>query len=856
MAFSLNKKAASKVTTPLWKIENIVGEEFVTVLLDKPIRQGNEKEVQILNYLQKMLKNKGIYSYVITSALREYPDMEKVRKGSLTDFYVQNDSKWFDEIIKPARAKGMKADVVIAFGPAFYQITKATDVTVDDLIFPYFENYVYIGHGWIGDYDLFVYPMHSLGEIFQPGDVGPQFDTNIYLNNWKMNFMISVFGKIANHRYSLPDEMEDVKLVEIGASYGVDNKAAVTEVEEFLKSKMNSELCAFDLETSGFAQWKDKIRCITMAFDSITGYYIEWKIFEENPHLIKMLSETMKSCTHRITVNGKFDIKFLWVNGLDLDVEVTEDAMTLSHVLCSGRKKGLKTMTYYWTPFGGYDNELDKYRDSLKAKGIKDPSYYDIPKKILFPYATMDAVMTIRVWKAAVKRVHWFDENFPTEIPIKYTGNHASNSWEWYRYIMMLYKVICKMEYEGLCVDEEIVERHRQVFIDEINDCRKALNDIFHCGEDYDFGSAVKLGQLLEKAGWSCHGRSVHGEYSTSDACFTEWARENRPGVKELIKFRAANNALRTYLGVLETKVDQKKGTVRKEWTGWPQYIVHHPDGSARIHCNFGVCAAETFRMISREPNLQNVPTRSLEGQITKMSFTVPPAPMVTIIAKDHPNLKDFEVTQLGVINTARGYVAALAVTRDDKIVDIGEETVLEWDEWTSKEIEPIGIETMWARKTPSYENKFEHIDGENISIDIDYYNKKAGKLCYLMMTQDAASLEARVATSDTALNPQGIDKTLAAVYDPNSGFGEDLHSMTSFNTFAKSTNMQINEIVDEKGKTWLCVDVQNLWVMRDNKPMLVSGTGLKETDKIIGYEEDFVENDFTPEKIQELIAS
>ena len=52
MAFSLNKKAASKVTTPLWKIENIVGEEFVTVLLDKPIRQGNEKEVQILNYLQ------------------------------------------------------------------------------------------------------------------------------------------------------------------------------------------------------------------------------------------------------------------------------------------------------------------------------------------------------------------------------------------------------------------------------------------------------------------------------------------------------------------------------------------------------------------------------------------------------------------------------------------------------------------------------------------------------------------------------------------------------------------------------------------------------------------------------------
>lgn len=129
--------------------------------------------------------------------------------------------------------------------------------------------------------------------------------------------------------------------------------------------------------------------------------------------------------------------------------------------------------------------------------------------------------------------------------------------------------------------------------------------------------------------------------------------------------------------------------------------------------------------------------------------------------------------------------------------------------------------------------------------IKVDYYNKKAGKLCYLMMTQDAASLEARVATSDTALNPKGIDKTLASVYDPESGLGEDLHSMTSFNTFAKATNMQIMEIEDDEGKKWLCVDVQNLWVERDGKPQLVAGSDLRETDKILGYEEDFVESDF-----------
>lgn len=128
--------------------------------------------------------------------------------------------------------------------------------------------------------------------------------------------------------------------------------------------------------------------------------------------------------------------------------------------------------------------------------------------------------------------------------------------------------------------------------------------------------------------------------------------------------------------------------------------------------------------------------------------------------------------------------------------------------------------------------------------IRVDKFNKKAGRLCYLLMTQDAASLEARVATSDTALNDSGIDPTLFAVYDPVHGNG-DLHSQTSFNTFGKSIDLQINEVTDENGKVWLVVDVQKIWIKRDGNPMLILGSDLKETDEIVGYEEDFVESDF-----------
>ena len=56
MAFSLNKKAKQVSKTELFKVEHIVGNEFVTVVLDLPLRvETNPVEKEILVYLEKML---------------------------------------------------------------------------------------------------------------------------------------------------------------------------------------------------------------------------------------------------------------------------------------------------------------------------------------------------------------------------------------------------------------------------------------------------------------------------------------------------------------------------------------------------------------------------------------------------------------------------------------------------------------------------------------------------------------------------------------------------------------------------------------------------------------------------------
>ena len=55
---------------------------------------------------------------------------------------------------------------------------------------------------------------------------------------------------------------------------------------------------------------------------------------------------------------------------------------------------------------------------------------------------------------------------------------------------------------------------------------------------------------------------------------------------------------------------------------------------------------------------------------------------------------------------------------------------------------------------------------------------------------------------------------------------------------------MQINEVVDENGKTWLYLDTQSMQIERDGQVLAVKGNEILETDKILDYaDQDFEES-------------
>lgn len=117
----------------------------------------------------------------------------------------------------------------------------------------------------------------------------------------------------------------------------------------------------------------------------------------------------------------------------------------------------------------------------------------------------------------------------------------------------------------------------------------------------------------------------------------------------------------------------------------------------------------------------------------------------------------------------------------------------------------------------------------------IEHNNKEAGKRSYYLATSDAASLEARVATADTALNRSGIDPVLAEVYRPGSSYGEDLHSVTSFNTFFGAVNRKGLEM-EEDGKKWVFLPSSLVKIKRDGNEIVVRAEEIIETDSILDY--------------------
>jgi DNA polymerase-1 len=402
------------------------------------------------------------------------------------------------------------------------------------------------------------------------------------------------------------------------------NRSSCSEV---LKSLFNSDLISIDVETSGFNFMVDTLGYVQITNDGENAYFFPWEILSKH---LDLFNEVMRTAKKIVGANLKFDWKFLWKNGMDNNIDYTDDIVLLSHILNSNRPKGLKPLAiFYLGQFTGYDLELDEAK-----KRFKISHYLQIPRKILKNYASLDVIVSWRVYHALINHCRWIDKHIPNEKIPEWTIE------KWYTDVVIPNAlVVTHSEYEGVYFNKKQFDISRDLINKKIKELKESLAKEWGVESSFEFESTQKLGRLFHSMGWPEIKKSKSGDYKTSDDVLTEYERLKMPGIQTLKELRSYNVAKGTFI------------------EGWYDFLIQHPDGSYRIHPNCNTFGTESFRHSMKDPNFQQVPSNSKIAPLIKKLFSVPLNINKYTYKVTDENGNTFLGSSEDIINTQRGKI-------------------------------------------------------------------------------------------------------------------------------------------------------------------------------------------------------
>lgn len=230
-----------------------------------------------------------------------------------------------------------------------------------------------------------------------------------------------------------------------------------------------------------------------------------------------------------------------------------------------------------------------------------------------------------------------------------------------------LLPVIAGMERYGIKLETEYLERMQQEFIGRIKELEQAIHE--HAGEEFNINSPQQLQTVLfEKLQLDTDGIKKTKTGFSTGASELEKLRGLHPIVDYITHYRELTKLKSTYIDAL------------------PKLVAD--DG--RLHTTFTQTVAQTGRLSSLHPNLQNIPVRTEEGRAIRRAF----------VAEDGYRLAQADYSQIELR-------VAAALSGDDKMIqafsagaDIHVQTAAELHGVTPQE---VSKELRYSAKTVNF---------------------------------------------------------------------------------------------------------------------------------------------------------
>lgn len=352
-------------------------------------------------------------------------------------------------------------------------------------------------------------------------------------------------------------------------------KAQRVLVENLLSQKA---VC-FDTETTSLEETEAELIGLSFSYKKGLAYYIP---ISENQEEAKKTLEIFrpffeKRDVLKIAHNIKYDYKVL----KNYDIEVRGaifDTMIAHYLINPDMKHGMDYLSEIYLNYTPISIE-----SLIGKKGKNQGNLRSVSLKQQTDYAAEDADVTFQLYEIFEQKLK--EENLENLF---------------YRIEMPLMKVLAKMELAGISLDKECLKKESLELENDLKNLEKKIFEF--SGEEFNLNSPKQLGEILfEKLKLDTKAKKTKtGQYSTSEEVLQKLESKHEI-IKHILEYRTYQKLKSTYVDALPMQVNEKTG---------------------RIHTNFMQTVAATGRLSSVNPNLQNIPIRTLRGQQVRAAFT------------------------------------------------------------------------------------------------------------------------------------------------------------------------------------------------------------------------------------------
>ena len=356
----------------------------------------------------------------------------------------------------------------------------------------------------------------------------------------------------------------------------VQGENAIKSLISFLDRQ---DAFCFDTETTSLVAIEAALVGMSFSYRKGEAFYVP---FPEDPEACQAQADLFKGIfakesTTKIAQNIKYDMSVLRNYGIEIK-GATYDTMLAHYLIEPEKRHGMDALALAYLSY-----EPMSIENLIGKKGAKQGNMREVELNLIKEYAAEDADITLQLKPFLDKQL--------TTNPKALQLLHEVE--------MPLARVLSAIECEGVNLDVPfLLEMSKTLEADS-----KAVQEKIYAtaGQEFNIASPKQLGEILfEKLKLDPKAKKTKtGQYMTGEEVLSKLESEHEIA-SLILDFRELQKLKSTYVDALPALISPKTG---------------------RIHTSFMQAVTATGRLSSKDPNLQNIPIRTVRGREIRKAF-------------------------------------------------------------------------------------------------------------------------------------------------------------------------------------------------------------------------------------------